>query len=39
MGREEIIQKVTDLLKGFYYEDLEFFYGFISKYAERKGMR
>lgn len=38
MSKEEMIQKATDILQKMYYEDVEFFYGFLNQYASRKGM-
>ena len=38
MSKEEMIQKATDILQKMYYEDVEFFHGFLNQYASRKGM-
>ena len=39
MDKEEMIQAVSDTLRKMYYEDVEFFYGFLNQYASRKGIR
>ena len=39
MSKEEMIQKATDILQKMYYEDVEFFHGFLIQYADRKGIR
>ena len=33
MPKDEIIKEVGTMLRGLYYEDLEFFYQLISKYT------
>lgn len=38
MDKEEMIQAVSDILRKMYYEDVEFFYGFLTQYAKRKGI-
>lgn len=39
MNKEEMINAVSDALRKMYYEDVEFFYGFLIKYANRKGIK
>lgn len=39
MSRREMIESVSDTLHKMYYEDVEFFYGFLTQYANRKGIR
>lgn len=39
MSKEEMIQNATDILQKMYYEDVEFFHGFLIQYADRKGIR
>ena len=39
MSREEMIQAVSDTLRKMYYEDIDFFYGFLIQYASKKGVR
>ena len=39
MEKEEMIQAVSDILRKLYYEDVDFFYGFLTQYANRKGIR
>ena len=39
MSREEMIQAVSDTLRKMYYEDIDFFYGFLIQYAGKKGVR
>lgn len=39
MEKEQMIEKSVELLKQLYYEDVEFFYGFLTSYAKKKGMR
>ena len=36
MGKEEMIQRMVQILRALYYEDLAFFCGMLEKYAERK---
>ena len=39
MSRLEMIESVSDTLHKMYYEDVEFFYSFLTQYANRKGIR
>lgn len=39
MSREEMIQAAVETMNTLYFEDLEFFYGFLIRYAKKKGMR
>lgn len=39
MNKEEMINAVSDALRKMYYEDVEFFHGFLIKYANRKGIK
>jgi len=39
MIKEEMIRSVFDILRNMYYEDIEFFYGFLKQYAEKKGIK
>lgn len=38
MSKEEMIQSTADTMKKLYYEDVEFFYGLIAQYAQKKGL-
>ena len=39
MSKEEMIQETAEILEGLFYEDVEFFHGFITRYAMRKGIK
>lgn len=39
MTKDEMIQAASDIMQKMYYEDVEFFYGFLTQYANRKGIR
>ena len=39
MEKEQMIEKSVELLKQLYYEDVDFFYGFLNQYASRKGIK
>lgn len=39
MSKEEMIQAAVETMNTLYFEDLEFFYGFLIRYAKKKGMR
>ena len=38
MSKEDMISAVSDALRKMYYEDVEFFHGFLIQYANRKGI-
>lgn len=38
MTKEEMIQAAMDTMRKLYYEDAEFFYKFITGYAQKKGV-
>lgn len=38
MEKETMIEQMTALMKKLYYEDVEFFWGMIARYAARKGI-
>ena len=39
MEKEQMIEQITALLQKLYYEDVEFFFGMIAKFAAKKGLR
>lgn len=39
MSKEGMIQAASDIMRKLYYEDVEFFYGFLNQYANRKGIK
>ena len=39
MSKEEMIQAASNILRKMYYEDVDFFYGFLTQYTNRKGIR
>lgn len=39
MSKEEMIQVTADVLRKMYYEDVEFFFKFVTGYANRKGIK
>lgn len=39
MDKEIMIEQTAALMKKLYYEDVEFFWGMISQFTERKGIR
>ena len=39
MSKEEMIQAAMATLNEMYYEDVEFFYGFVNHYAQKKGIK
>lgn len=38
MEKEQMIEQITALLLKLYYEDVEFFFGMIAKFAAKKGI-
>ena len=38
MDKEEMIERIAEILRRLYYEDVEFYYGMIQRYATKKGM-
>lgn len=38
MSKEEMIQAAVETMNALYYEDVEFFYGFLTRYAKKKGL-
>lgn len=38
MDKEQMIQQATETLKKMYYEDVEFFWNFVTGYAKKKGI-
>lgn len=38
MDKEEMIERIAEILRRLYYEDVEFYYGMIQRYAAKKGM-
>jgi hypothetical protein len=39
MEKEKMIEEVKDVLRKMYYEDVEFFYKFVTGFAEKKGIK
>lgn len=39
MTKEEMIQAASTAMRKLYYEDVEFFYKFVTGYAAKKGPR
>lgn len=39
MTKEELIQQTTEIMRKMYLEDIEFFHGFIIRYANKKGIK
>lgn len=39
MDKQEMIEKAAALLAKLYYEDIEFFYKMIERFAEKKGIK
>lgn len=39
MEKEEMIKAAEEVLKKMYYEDVEFFYKFVTGFAEKKGIK
>lgn len=39
MEKEQMIEQAAELMKKMYYEDVEFFFGMIAKFAAKKGIR
>ena len=39
MEKEQMIEEAVELMKKMYYEDVEFFFGMIAKFAAKKGIR
>ena len=39
MSKEEMIQAAADAMRKLYYEDVEFFYKFVTGYVQKKGGR
>ena len=37
MDKEEMIQEAAEVMRHLYYEDVEFFYNFVTGYARKKG--
>lgn len=38
MDKEEMIAELSKLMHRMYYEDVEFFYNFVTGYAKKKGI-
>lgn len=38
MSKDEMIQATVETMNALYYEDVEFFYGFLTRYANKKGL-
>lgn len=38
MGKDQMIQQAAETLRKMYYEDVEFFYKFVTGYAQKKGI-
>lgn len=39
MEKEKMIEQAVKLLEKLYYEDIEFFYGMILKFAAKRGIK
>ena len=39
MTKEEMIQAASTAMRKMYYEDVEFFYKFVTGYAAKKGVK
>lgn len=37
MDKDEMIRKMSEVMRRMYYEDIEFFYNFVTGYAKKKG--
>lgn len=38
MSKEEMIQAITETVAKLFYEDIEFFWGMINRFARKKGV-
>lgn len=38
MSKEEMIKEAVETMQKLYYEDVEFFYKFVTGYAQKKGL-
>lgn len=38
MDKEQMIQQAAETMKKMYYEDVEFFWKFVTGYAQKKGI-
>lgn len=39
MEKEQMIERAAELMKKMYYEDVAFFFGMITKFAAKKGIK
>lgn len=39
MNKEQMIQEIVELLSKLFFEDVEFFYKFVTGYARKRGIR